>query len=126
MHSLPFTEQSAIVRFLDHADHLIQRNIRAKQDLIELLEEQKQAIIHQAVTGQIDVRTGEPYPSYKSTGVKWLESIPEHWGVRRFKSVWLAVRRSTVPLVNAASSFSDGCTVPQTGQRISLKVFFDS
>ena len=54
---LRFAEQTAIVRFLDHADRRIRRYIRAKQKLIALLEEQKQAIIHQAVTGQIDVRT---------------------------------------------------------------------
>ena len=68
----PLPEQTAIVRFLDHADRHIRRYIRAKQKLIALLEEQKQAIIHQAVTGQIDVRTGEPHPSYKDSGVEWL------------------------------------------------------
>ena len=78
-------EQRAIVRFLDHADRRIQRYIRAKERLIELLEEQKQAIIHQAVTGQIDVRTGEPYPAYKDSGVEWLGDVPEHWEVRRLK-----------------------------------------
>jgi type I restriction enzyme, S subunit len=46
----PLAEQAAIVRFLDHADRRIRRYIRAKQKLIELLEEQKQAIIHRAVT----------------------------------------------------------------------------
>ena len=81
--SLP--EQTAIVRFLDHADQRIRRYIRAKQKLIALLEEQKQAIILQAVTGQIDVRTGEPYPSYKPSGVEWLGDVPEHWEVRRTK-----------------------------------------
>ena len=68
----PIFEQSAIVRFLDHADRRIRRYIRAKEKLIALLEEQKQAIIHQAVTGQIDVRTGKPYPAYKPSGVAWL------------------------------------------------------
>ena len=52
----PLAEQTAIVRFLNHADRRIQRYIRAKQKLMALLEEQKQAIIHQAVTGQLDVR----------------------------------------------------------------------
>ena len=61
----PHSEQAAIVRFLDHADRRIRRYIRAKQKLIALLEEQKQAIIHQAVTGQIDIRTGKPYQAYK-------------------------------------------------------------
>ncbi|MCY3668464.1 MAG: restriction endonuclease subunit S [Gemmatimonadetes bacterium] len=79
----PLTEQNAIVRFLDHADRRIRRYIRAKQELIALLEEQKQAIIHQAVTGQVDVRTGQPYSSYKDSGVEWLGKVPEHWEVRR-------------------------------------------
>ena len=93
MREIPFlvpsvSEQAAIVRFLDHADRRIQRYIRAKQKLIALLEEQKQAIIHQAVTGQIDVRTGEPYPAYKPSGLEWLGQIPEHWQVQRSKRVF--------------------------------------
>ena len=77
----PIPEQDAIVRFLDHADRRIRRYIRSKEKLIALLEEQKQAIIHQAVTGQIDVRTGRPYPSYKDSGVEWLGQVPAHWEV---------------------------------------------
>ena len=92
----PLPEQTAIVRFLDHADRRIRRYIRAKQKLIALLEEQKQAIIHQAVTGQIDVRTGQPYPAYKPSGVEWLSEVPAHWAINspaysaatiRFKTV---------------------------------------
>ena len=83
----PLPEQAAIVRFLDHADRRIRRYIRAKQKLIALLEEQKQAIIHQAVTGQIDVRTGRPYPAYKPSGVEWLGRVPEHWQILRLKNV---------------------------------------
>ena len=84
----PLPEQTAIVRFLDHADRRIRRYIRAKEKLIELLEEQKQAIIHQAVTGQIDVRTGQPYPAYKDSGVEWLRVVPEHWEVCRSKRLF--------------------------------------
>ena len=83
----PLSEQTAIARFLDHADRRIQRCIRAKEKLIELLEEQKQAVIHQAVTGQIDARTGKPYPGYKDSGVEWLGRVPTHWRVRRLKFV---------------------------------------
>ena len=49
----PCTDQNAIVRFLDHAERCIDRYIRTKRKLLQLLEEQKLAIIHQAVTGQI-------------------------------------------------------------------------
>ncbi|MDE0099687.1 MAG: restriction endonuclease subunit S [Truepera sp.] len=81
----PLPEQTAIARYLDYTDRRIQRYIRAKQKLITLLQEQKQAIIHQAVTGQIDVRTGQPYPAYKDSGVEWLGEVPEHWGVRKLR-----------------------------------------
>ena len=85
----PLPEQAAIVRYLDHTDRRIRRYIRAKQKLITLLEEQKQAIIHQAVTGQIDVRTGLPYPAYKPSGVEWLGEMPEHWEVVQLRRVAL-------------------------------------
>jgi len=77
----PLPEQTAIVRFLDYMDRRIRRFIRAKQKLIKLLEEYRQALIHQAVTGKIDVRTGKPYPSCKDSGVPWLVKVPEHWEV---------------------------------------------
>ncbi len=83
----PPPEQAAIVRFLDHADRRIRRYIHAKEKLIALLEEQKQAIVHQAVTGRIDVRTGRPYPAYKPSGIEWLGDVPAHWERRRLKSM---------------------------------------
>jgi type I restriction enzyme S subunit len=78
----PPDEQAAIVRFLDHANRRIQRYIRAKQKLIKLLEEQKQAIIHQAVTRGLD-----PNVPMKDSGVDWIGEVPQHWGVKRLKWV---------------------------------------
>ncbi len=112
----PLPEQAAIVRFLDHADRRIRRYIRAQQQLIALLEEQKQAIIHQAVTGQIDVRTGKPYQAYKPSGVEWLGDVPAHWERARLKAFLLRPMRnglfkkkdafgSGVPLVNVADIY---------------------
>ena len=94
----PLPEQTAIVRFLDHADRRIRRYIRAKQKLIALLQEQKQAIIHQAVTGQIDVRTGQPYPVYKPSGVEWLGDVPAHWEISRVKTEFHCLNHRRVPL----------------------------
>ena len=81
------SEQVGIVRFLDRVDRSIQRYIRAKQRLIALLEEQKQVTIHQAVTGQIDVRTGQPYAAYRTSRSKCLGSIPAYWKLARLKDV---------------------------------------
>ncbi|WP_420634314.1 restriction endonuclease subunit S [Candidatus Palauibacter sp.] len=83
----PLPEQTAIARFLAHAGRRIRRYIRAKEKLISLLEEQKQAIIHEAVTGQIDVRTGQPYPAYQDSGVEWLGEVPRHWEVSRLGTI---------------------------------------
>ena len=83
----PLSEQRAIVRYLNDADTKIRKYSRAKQRLIALLEEQKQALIHQAVTGQIDVRTGRPYPAYKDSGVEWLGRIPSQWDSMRLSNL---------------------------------------
>ena len=81
----PLAEQAAIVRFLGHADRRIRRYIRAKEKLIALLEEQKQAVIHRAVTGQIDVRTGRRHAAYRPSGVEWLGDVPRQWTRARLK-----------------------------------------
>ena len=72
----PPEEQAAIVRFLDHAGEQIQRYIAGKERLIALLEEQRQALIHQAITRGLDSNV-----KLKDSGVEWLGEVPEHWEV---------------------------------------------
>jgi type I restriction enzyme, S subunit len=71
-------EQSAIVRFLNEVDRRIQGYIQAKQQLIKLLEEQKQVIIHRAVTRGLDSAV-----PLKPSGIEWLGEVPEHWEILR-------------------------------------------
>jgi type I restriction enzyme S subunit len=78
----PSAEQAAIVRFLDHANRKIDGFIRAKRKFIALLNEQKQAIIHRAVTRGLN-----PDAPLKPSGIPWLGDIPQHWEVRPLKSV---------------------------------------
>ena len=78
----PPDEQAAIVRFLDWANGRLERAIRAKRKVIALLNEQKQAIIHRAVTRGLD-----PSVSLKPSGIPWLGDIPQHWEVLPLKSV---------------------------------------
>ncbi len=78
----PVPEQVAIVRFLNHADRRIRHCIHAKHNLIKLLQEQKQAIIHRAVTRGLD-----PNVRLKPSGVEWLGEIPAHWEVARLKVI---------------------------------------
>ncbi len=87
----PLPEQTAIVRFLDWADHRIRQVIRARRRRIKLLEEYKQALINQGVSGKIDVRTGKPYPKYKDSCVPLLGEVPEHWKTMPIKRAFISM-----------------------------------
>lgn len=89
----PSDEQDAIVRFLDHADRRIRRNIAAKQRLIKLLEEQRRGIIHRAVTRGVNPSVG-----LKPSGVPWLGDVPAHWRVARIKTEFKSLNSRRVPL----------------------------
>jgi type I restriction enzyme S subunit len=78
----PPDEQLAIVRFLDHANRKIDGFIRAKRKLIGLLNEQKQAIIHRAVTRGLD-----PNAKLKPSGIPWIGDIPANWVLTKLKHI---------------------------------------
>jgi type I restriction enzyme S subunit len=86
-------EQAAIVRFLDHACSRIRRYIAAKQKLIKLLEEEKQAIIHRAVTRGLD-----PDVRLKPSGVPWLGDVPEQWEMRLLGRTLLRIDQGWSPV----------------------------
>jgi type I restriction enzyme, S subunit len=89
----PHSEQETIVRFLDHANGRIDRAIRAKKTLIALLNEEKQSIIHRAVTRGLD-----PSIPLTPSGVPWLGSIPRHWRVSRVKNEFSCLNSRRIPL----------------------------
>ena len=78
----PPGEQAAIVRYLDDADQRIRAYVSAKERLIRLLEEEKKAVIQQAVTRGLD-----PNVRLKPSGVEWLGDVPEHWEIRHLKNL---------------------------------------
>jgi len=79
----PLPEQRAIADFLDRKTAQIDTLIDKKQRQIELLQEQRIAIINQAVTKGLN-----PDVPMKDSGVEWLGEIPGHWEVKKLK--WLA------------------------------------
>lgn len=87
----PLSEQNQIVRFLLNADRRLRRHVRAKQKLIKLLEEQKQAIIQSVVTRGLDLDV-----HLKPSGVKWLGDVPEHWEIRPAKRFYREVDQRSV------------------------------
>ena len=89
----PPDEQAAIVHYLDHVDRRIRRLVRAKRKLIALLTEQKQAIIHRAVTRGLD-----PDVPLKDSGVEWLGKVPAHWALTKVKAEFRCLNARRVPL----------------------------
>jgi len=86
----PREEQEAIVRFIAHHDRLVRRFIHNRRRLIEVLNEQKQAIINRAVTRGLN-----PDVPLKPSGIDWIGDIPEHWEQRRLKFLVRNVNEQT-------------------------------
>ncbi len=78
----PKEEQDQIVRYLDSSIAKINKFIKTKKKLIEVLKEYKQAVINEAVTRGLD-----PNVRTKQSGVPWLGNIPEHWNLVRAKNL---------------------------------------
>ena len=73
-------EQTTIANFLDHKTAQIDQSIEKQRALIELLQEQRAAIINEAVTKGIN-----PNVPMKDSGIEWIGEIPAHWEVKRLK-----------------------------------------
>lgn len=75
-------EQTQIANFLDQKTAEIDSLIADKEKLISLLEEQRQAIITEAVTKGLN-----PDVKMKDSGVEWIGEIPENWEVGKLKLI---------------------------------------
>ena len=105
----PPAEQVSIVRFLDWANGRLGRAIRAKRKVIALLVEQKQAIIHRAVTRGLDTSV-----TLKPSGIPWLGDIPRHWEVVRGKRLFSPRKESALPEDVQLSATQAYGVIPQT------------
>ncbi len=86
----PKDEQRLLARFLDWHGAQTAKLIRAKKKIIALLNEQKQAIIHRAVTRGLD-----PNAKLKPSGIPWLGDVLEGWEVKPLKH-WAGINRKTL------------------------------
>lgn len=77
-----FCEQEAIAAYLDRKTGQLDVLIAQKQRLIALLEEERTALINQAVTKGLD-----PTVPMKDSGIEWLGDVPAHWEVKKLKYV---------------------------------------
>lgn len=84
-------EQSAIASYLDRKTAEIDQLIADKKRLLELYEEEKTAVINQAVTKGIN-----PDAPMKYSGIEWLGEIPEHWEVKKLRHIKAPIKNSFV------------------------------
>jgi len=77
-----FTEQAQIVNFLDRKTEQIDQLTRIKERQIELLQEQRTALINQVVTNGLD-----PNVEMKPSGVEWIGKTPAHWEIKKLKYI---------------------------------------
>lgn len=78
----PLDEQKSISDYLDAKVRKIDEAIKQQQKMIELLNERRQIIISEAVTKGLN-----PDVKMKDSGIDWVGVIPEHWEVRRLKTL---------------------------------------
>ncbi|MGX7347116.1 restriction endonuclease subunit S [Acetobacter pasteurianus] len=85
----PFSEQQAIVSFLDRECGKIDTLIAEQERLIALLAEKRQAVISHAVTKGLN-----PNAPMKDSGIPWIGMVPEGWEVVRLGTIFEEVNES--------------------------------
>jgi len=78
----PLQEQKQIVSFLDSKTQKIDKLIALTEQNIELLKEQRTALINQCVTKGLN-----PNVEMKDSGVEWIGEIPKHWNITKLKFI---------------------------------------
>ena len=111
-------EQRAIADFLDRETAKIDRLVGRKGRLIELLREERTALITRAITRGLD-----PNIPVKHSGVEWLGEIPAHWEVNRLWHLTPSQRKIMYGIVLPGPNVEDGVPIVKGGDVASrLKV----
>lgn len=99
----PIDEQTSIANYLEQKTTDIDKLISKKVKLIKLMEEEKTAVINQAVTKGLD-----PNVPMKDSGVEWLGKIPEHWFVWKMSHLYPDLGSGTTPRSDNQTFYLDG------------------
>ena len=78
----PIQEQLRIASYLDRKTAQIDSIISKKEKIIELLKEERMAIINEAVTKGLN-----PNTDMKDSGIEWIVKIPKHWKLTKLKYI---------------------------------------
>lgn len=85
-------DQTAIANYLDHKTAQIDALISKKEKLIELLNEERTALINHAVTKGLN-----PDAPMKDSGFEWIGEVPEHWEMSKLKHLSSIISKGTTP-----------------------------
>ena len=96
-------EQHRIAEYLDKKCSKIDEIISKQQTVIEKLKEYKLSIITEAVTKGLN-----PDVTMKDSGVEWIGEIPEHWEIRKLKSLVSIISKGTTPSTLGREIISSG------------------
>lgn len=108
----PLESQRFIAAYLDRETAKIDAMIAAKRRLVELLEEQRKAVITHAVTRGLNRSV-----PLRDSGVEWIGKIPEHWVVERAKYLIREVRLPVRDSDEMVTCFRDGQVTLRSNRR---------
>lgn len=109
-------EQVAISNFLDHKTNFIDALIEKKQKQIELLQDQRAAVINQAVTKGLNADV-----KMKNSGIEWLGKVPEHWEVVKL-SHWFRSTSGSTPSRTMPGFYGGDIPWVKTGELLDAEI----
>lgn len=110
----PIDEQVQIANYLDIKFSQINNLIAKKEQFISLLQEERTAVINQAVTKGLD-----PKVKMKDSGIEWLGEIPEHWLPKKLKFFCFITKLSGFEYTKEWETNENGDIIALRGYNIS-------
>ena len=109
----PLAEQEKIVSYLESKTSKIDAYVADKEKEIQFLQELKQKTIAEAVTKGLN-----PNVKMKDSGILWIGMIPEHWGIKRAKYMFIKNKRNRHPEDEVITCFRDGQVTLRKNRRL--------
>jgi len=106
----PLAQQRAIADYLDRETARLDALVAAKERVLELLAEKRQALVTRAVTRGVDA-----HARFRDSGIPWLGEIPAHWAVLRLKFVVNRIEQGWSPECYSTPAAEDEWGVLKAG-----------
>ena len=99
----PLEVQNSIVAYLDKKNNKIDKFIRNKERLIEILEELKKDVIDNAFTKGLNSNV-----EFKTTVIDCLTNLPKHWSLKRLKFLTKIISKGSTPSTEGREMTTEG------------------